>query len=324
MRGSHPLGAIGSFALLVGSLAGCAVGRPFLASSDDLADYRAFRVAAHEGVRLSRAQHYLARHPRGTWAADVKRAFEAEEPEYYERASGSRAKTSEYLANLPQGPHAAAAISLLTAFDTHMEDIATRKLLREAHRTEAKLESSSLQRHLLGEIILGDVAALLEPDLYGAHRDELPDPVRRALGGLAPSTWGNPPTVRSDDIFYSIPTHLVRESRVVTVELKVAFDHGLATEGMLSGPDLFVAWDEADAVQPRDPTDDKDRAVAARHAADLLGGALEARLPAARCNASSSAPREILVRRCDGWSAVVTVGKGPGDRDSISVSGPRK
>jgi hypothetical protein len=83
-----------------------------------------------------------------------------------------------------------------------------------------------------------------------------------------------------------------------------------------------VSWDEADQVKARDPTDDKDRGLAARHAAELLGGALEARMPADRCTVSSSAVQEILVRRCDGWSAVVAMGRGPGELDSITVSGP--
>jgi hypothetical protein len=310
-----------ALALLV---TGCAVGRSLLARNDDLEDYRAFRVAAHEGVRLAKAQRYLERHPQGAWAADVKRTFDDEEPLYFERATQSRAKTSEYLADLPRGPHAAAAISLLTAFDTHIEDLATSRLLRDARLTEVKLERASRQRRTLGEGILTDLAALLDPALYGARQDDLPGPVRGALGGLAPSTWGKPTPVREDDYFYAVPTHLVRESRVVTLRLALVLERTVVTLGILSGPDLFVSWDEADEVKPRDPTDDKDRSTAAAHAADLLGGALEARMPAARCTVSSSDPKEILVRRCDGWSAVVTMGRRPGDLDAITVSGPAK
>lgn len=316
MRDALPLIVVAACA------SGCAVLRPITASNDDLADYRAFRVAAHEGVRLAAAQRYVENHPRGAWAEEVRVAFAEEEPVYFERASETRAKTSEYLASLPRGPHATAAIALLTAFDTHVEDLETDRMLKNARRMEASLEHASLQRRALGETILGDVAALVDPDVFGATADQVPAAMRRALGGLAPATWGHPAPVREDDFFYVIPTHLVRESRVATLELALVFERGLVAQGMLSGTDLFVHWDEADEVKPRDPTESRDRALAAGHAADLLAGALEARLPAARCRVASSAPREILVRRCDGWSVVVTIGGGPGDVDAIIVSGP--
>jgi hypothetical protein len=322
MRGA--LGAFAVCATLLWPLVGCAVGRSLWTSSDDLQDYRAFRTSGHESVRLARALRYLARHPKGAWADEVRRAFGEEEPRYFERASESRAGTSEYVTDLPHGPHADAAIALLTAFDTHIEDIATAKLLASARRTEARLELASRGRHALGEAILGDVAALLEPGLYGAPGDELPYPVRRALGGLAPPTWGSPEPIRNDDYFYVIPTRLVRESRVASLELRVVVAHGVAVLGRVSGPDLFVHWDEADEVLSRDPTDPRDRARAAAHAADQLDGALEARLPAERCRVASSAPRDVLVRRCDGWEVVVTIGKKAGDEDAIVVKGPVK
>src|ERR1700722_6068163 len=113
-------------------LSGCAVPKALFTSNSDLADYRAFRIAAHEGVRLARAQRYVERHPRGMWVDEGRRAFDQEEPAYLDRASETRAKTSEYLADLPRGPHAEAAIALLTAFDTHLEDADTDRLLHEA------------------------------------------------------------------------------------------------------------------------------------------------------------------------------------------------
>src|SRR5580658_5800709 len=100
--------------LLLMFASACAVPKALFTSSNDLTDYRAFRIAAHEGVRLARAQRYIERHPRGMWVDDVRRAFDQEEPLYFERASETRAKVSEYLADLPRGPHADAAIALLT------------------------------------------------------------------------------------------------------------------------------------------------------------------------------------------------------------------
>ncbi len=316
--------ALALLAFTLGPLA-CAVVKPIVADSGDLADYRAFRVAAHEGVRLSRAQHYLDAHPSGAWASEVRAAFDAEEPRYFEAATASRAKTSEYLTDLPHGPHAAAAIALLTAFDTKVEDIATARLLRDARRTEAKLERASVQRRGIGETILGDVAALLDPSLYGARPDELPPTVRSALGGTAPPTWGGRPlTRRTTDFFFSVPSRLARESRIVTIELALELEAGRVTSGVVRGVDLFVHWEEADTMKARDPTSPGDRAAAAEHAADLLSGALEARLPVARCEAPASPPDELLVRKCDGWTATIKMGSAVGEVDAIVLSGPLK
>jgi hypothetical protein len=310
-------------ALLAGS-ASCAIGQRLVAEDGDLADYRAYRIAAHEGVRLARAQRYLDAHPRGTWVTEVREALQEEEPQYFEASTSSREKTSEYLADLPRGPHAEAAIALLTAFDTHVEDVETARLMREARTSEAKLERSSAQRRAVGETILADVAALLDDGVYGVAIGEWPASLRRQLRGTAQETWGRPRRARSEDLFYSVPSRLVRESRLATVEITVELDRGKAVRGMVRGPDLFVHWEEADDVRPRDPTDPKDRASAAAHATELLGGALEARSPAARCTATPSSPVELLARRCEGWSVTVTMGQGPGDVDAIVVAGPPK
>src|SRR5260370_10324735 len=108
MSGRSPLVLLVAAALTLP--AGCAVGRQMLADSGDLADYRTFRVAEHEGVRLARATRYLEAHPRGVWADEVRATLDREEPLYFEAATASRAKTSEYLTDLPHGPHAPAAI----------------------------------------------------------------------------------------------------------------------------------------------------------------------------------------------------------------------
>ena len=89
--------------------AGCATFRPMTAGSGDLADYRAFRVAAAPGTRLARAKKYLEQHPSGAFTAEVRAAFDEEEPRYFERAQASQEGARRYLADLPDGPHAVAS-----------------------------------------------------------------------------------------------------------------------------------------------------------------------------------------------------------------------
>jgi hypothetical protein len=302
-------------------LPACAMGRQIAADNDDLADYRAFRVAAHEGTRLRRAQGYLEAHPKGRWAAEVRAVFEEEEPAYFEAAKTSRDKVRDYLVDLPQGPHADAAMSLLVALDAKVEDVETARLLRDARRTEATLEAAAQKRRALGEAITNAVAALLDPAVYGAPLDDAPPLLRRVLGGEATFTWGRLPARRESDYFFVLPSREGGDSRVATMVVAVTLDAGRIVEGRIEGGDLFVRWDEADNLRPLDASSPNHRAEAAYHAQEILEGALEAHLPAGRC-ALARVEGELLRRACDGWSAVVRWGRSEREADVVAIRGP--
>ena len=89
------------------------------------------------------------------------------------------------------------------------------------------------------------------------------------------------------------------------------------------GLDLFVRWDEADLVRSLDASSPNHRSEAAHHARELLDGALEARLPAARCR-EAPGDGELVRRACDGWSARVQWGQDEGHPDVVVIRGPRR
>lgn len=304
-------------------LFGCgASGRAMVADSGDLADYRAYRAAAHWGTRLRRAQEYLRAHPDGAFAAEVREVWEREEPEYFERAKLSRARASEYLQSLPNGPHAAAAVVILTTFDRRMEDIQMDELLRDARHTEATLERAAAQRRALGEALLARIGALLDRRVYGAHVEDAPPALRRALDGPSGSTWGALSWRRDDDFYFLLPTRPERQARVVTVSFAVTLEADVITEGQIEGADLFLRWAEAAQTRALDPAVAEDREVAAAHVLDVVGGALEATLPSAKC-AQKAEGNVKVVRSCDGWKATATMGARAGDVDTIVIRGPK-
>ncbi len=307
------------------ALSACAAARPLVAESDDLTDYRAFRVAAREETRLARAQHYIAAHPRGAWIDEVRAAFVAEEPAFFEAAKTSRRKAIEYLVALPRGPHAEAAYSVLSAFDAKDDDFETTKLLAEARRTDALLEHAAERRRAVGERILACVSALLAPGVYGVRVDETPASLRRVLGGMSATTWGAMRTRVDVDVPFAIPIPTGREERVASIELSLKLDAaGTVSEGRVWGPDLFVRWAEADTIRSIDASAPQARGAAATHAKEVLSGAFEALLPADRCVAQLTIAGEILARRCDGWTVSVTMGDFAGAPDVILVKGPTK
>ncbi len=308
---------------LASLLGGCAASRQIFADDADFRDYRAFRVAAGSGVRLSRARAYLGTHPRGQWSGEVREAFDAEEPAFFAACQASRASAREYLVDLPDGPHAEAALALLVEYSMHVDDLATARLLRDARRTEAKLEAAAARRRAVGEALLAATGALLEDGVYGARVEDTPPALRRVLGGEAMVSWGTVPARRDTDAFFVLPTAEGRQERVASFTVRVVVREGAVVEGRIEGDDLFVRWDEADLVRPLDASSPNHRSLAALHAQEQLEGALEARLPAVRCGQPKAADGGDLVRRaCDGWTATVRWGRAEGEPDSLAIRGP--
>ena len=304
--------------------AACVVPRQVLASSDDLADYRAFRLAEHPGRRLFEAQRYLERHPRGAWADEVRAAFDAEEAAWFEAAKVSRARAREYLVDLPTGPHVEAARNLMLLFDEHQDDADTLILLADARRTWATLDHEAERRRKVTETVLQEVAALLEPSTWGARLEGAPPALAGVLRGEVPHTWGGATHAqRSDDLFFVVPTPEGAHASVVELDFQLWMENGGVAEGVVHGKDLFVRWGEALLTQILDAARPGDRARAAAAVTEVLAGALEAALPAARCQVALQ-PGELLARACPGWTVSIRMGPGPGTEDSIAVRGDAK
>lgn len=309
-------------ALLVLALAGCANLAAVVASPHDLEDYRAFRVAAAEGTRLARAKRYLERHPDGAWASEVRAAFEREEPVFFEKAQRSRRALLGYLADLPDGPHAEAALALLQAFGSSMEDAELRDIARRVRLGDEKLEAAAAQRRAVSSAIVSAVDALLDERAYGAPLAEAPPELRRLLAGGAPPTWGALPSRAERDYFFSLPTRPLRESRVVSLEVSLEVEGGAIVGGRIEAEDLLVRWAEAEQIVRLDPTLPEDRTEAHVFAMGRLEGALERRFPAATCE-DRRTELELFRRACGGWEAAVVPGTGAGEKDVIVVRAPR-
>lgn len=225
--------------------------------------------------------------------------------------------------DLPNGPHADAARTLLVLFDEHQEDAETLGLISAARRTAAMLDFETGRRKRVSDVILAEVAALANPATWGAHLDALPPALAIAMRGEVAHTWGGGPHAhRQDALFFVVPTPAGSTQNVVDVSLQLWLDHGGVSEGLVQGDDLFVRWSEAMLVRLLDPGEPADRQLATSTVVDVLSGAFEATLPAARCTPPLK-PGEILARSCDGWSVSVRMGPSAGTDDAIDVHGPQ-
>jgi hypothetical protein len=302
--------------------AGCAELRTVTAPPGDLEDYRAYRVAAAEGTRLKRALEYLDKHPNGAWAPEVKAAFDDEEPRFYERAQASRQGVRNYLADLPNGPHADAALQLLVALESSLEEAELRDIARRVRNEDARLERAAVQRRAVGEGILGALGVLVDEDIYGIPRSEAPPKLRALMLGRHAPTWGGVPRTHEEDYFFLLPTRPERESRVMTLETTLIEDNDTIVASKLEGMDMIVRWAEAEQIVRLDSSAPEDRTEAQVFVMGRLEGAFERRFPSASCP-DLRRGEELYHRACNGWEAVVTAGTKAGDNDTILIRSPR-
>jgi hypothetical protein len=282
--------------------------------------YRAFRVAEEPGPRLARARDYLRAYPNGAWSKEVNEVYVDEEAAYFTKAQQSYQDAINYLTDLPDGPHAAEALASTTVYGQEVSDIETIELLSNARKLDTLLERQSAQRRQVGEHIAAAIGALTSDGVFGRALEDAPAALRRFMSG-ARTSWGRAPERHVERIRFLIPVSRKPPlERLATVMVTVALNARGIEEGRIEGKDLFIRWAEADYARSFDPESPGARKVALGHAREVLGGALEARLPAAQCALQE---QPVVARRCGGWQAVAIMGGGEGFLDVVSIRGPQ-
>lgn len=306
-----------NYMFLVAIFCGCAALRPITAGPSDFADFSTYHRApsgsfAERAKKLKLAWAYLAAHPGGAYASDVRAEFDVGEESLFESAKGDRDAAVELLAALPDGPHHVPLVSLIAAHDHPSED----EEIRAARITERDLAHAAEERDLAKDWLTRAVAAAIN----GAGEDVGSSPDALRIVASSARTWGAPPTSRTETLPYVVPLERHLEPRALSVTLALHVEDGLLTSVKVTGPDLFVRWAELLATKGRDEASTGDRAACRAAVVEVLTGMLEARFPAARCETSEAERGEALVaRRCDGKGVLVESGSEAGDLDSVNV-----
>lgn len=315
--------------LLLALATSCAAARGFGTSPDEYALYRRTRVAEAPDHRLMAAARYLAEHPRGAWANEVRADFEALDERWFELKRKSPAGLRDYLAALPSGPHAARARELLEA----AEAAARRRAdLSQGREIEQRIAAAAERRKAVRGAVRGWLGALLHPDAFRvplakAPRElvvpwslELPAPVCKR------TSLGETSCFKLLDLPYEVQEDGGAEAREATLTVTLArSDAGVPVEAKLAGPNLFVRMEEAARARPVGD-DAPSRARAAGEAAKLVREVFEgARPDASGCAVPARAPT-VLALSCGGLTVAVVAGASPADDDFVSiapVAGPR-
>lgn len=311
-------------AALVAGTPACAIGDRMLAPAGEYDAYRATRTAHTVEDRLTAARRYLAEHPRGRFAAEVRARFEQEEQAFYDAKSTSILGLEWYLHVLPDGPHAPSASLRLADLEAEAKRRHEDALVAAGRTQEKRLAAAAASRKAAVDTMVTWVSAIPTVTSWGSPTWALPSELLLALRGEPnPGKCGETTCTRVVTIPFQVPVAGGGlEDRAVTMDLVIRRENGGVREIAVRGPELFSRLFEASRGQPLDPDKERARAEAVTYALEVVSGAFEGTAPATRCDRNITPP-EILRRECDGWTIRVVIGDTPADDDVVSVRGPR-
>jgi hypothetical protein len=311
-----------SLALLVASSA-CGVRLHQIgASSDDYADYRAFRVAPTIARRLTLASLYLRCHADGAFRDEVAEWFDRIEPLFFEAAADSPAGMQAYLDALPSGPHADSAAQTRDALLAAARAEAGERLAARGAEIERRLAAAAKSREDLLTAYASWVGHLVDFDAWGRAPGD--------AGQDFTSPWASEPKPkcgpeRCSKLFsmsYELQVRGKPEAFVGVLEVSLRLTNGKVTEASISGPDLFSRLSEAHDAEPVADTEEG-RSRAVKYVTLLTSGALERRLERARCGKDATPPA-VMLRECDGYKVELVPKATTEEEDRVVIRGPGK
>jgi hypothetical protein len=311
--------SVGSAALF--TVLSCGGGlRRIGASSDDYADYRAFRVAPTPIRRLTAAALYLRCHADGAFHDEVADWFDRVESLFFEAAADSAAGMQAYLDALPGGPHADSAAQRRDALLAAARAEAGERLAARGAEIERRLATAAQTREDLLTAYASWVGRLLDFDAWG-----------RAPGDANPdfaSAWASNPQTKCESdrcsklfsMRYELEVRGKPEPFVGILEVSLGLSNGRVIGGSISGPDLFSRLAEAHDAEPLARTEEG-RSRAVKYVVELTSGALERRLGRARCG-RDAAPPVVMLRECDGLRVELVPKGNSEEEDRVVFRGP--
>lgn len=310
-------------ALCLWFLAGCGAAVTRLAAdNDEYLAYRDVRTAERIDNRLAASHSYLAAYPDGLWEKEIRSWYERAELRYWLRIKETPSGLATYLRILPQGPHASEARTTLTSYRERQRDARKELLDLKAATTEQRLSDLARQREeaqgeftsWLGRFLSintwAERTSYLDHDFIFAWRIDPPK-----------GSCVDDRCAKLVQRAYEIPGGGDDAERLLVMDVVLQLQDGMLREARLEGPSLFSRLFEASTKQAVRYDSPSVRVDAIAYAIDMVGGAVEARLPHSRCSLEPTAP-VVLHRACDGWTVQVVAAENPGDDDIVSISGP--
>jgi hypothetical protein len=292
------------------------------ASSDDYADYRAFRVAPTLAKRLTAASFYLKCHSDGAFHDDVAEWFDRIEPLFFEAAADSAAGMQAYLDALPTGPHAESAAQRRDAMLAAARAEAGERLSAKGAEIERRLAAAAQGREDVLTAYASWIGHLLEFDAWGRAPSDAGQDFTSAWTRDPKPKCGSDRCSKIVSIRYELEVKGKPEPFVGILEISLRLAKGRVTEATIAGPDLFSRLSEAHDAEPV-PDSEEGRSRAVKYVTQLTSGALERRLERARCGRDATPPA-VMLRECDGYKVELVPKTTTQEEDRVVIRGPGK
>lgn len=310
-------------ALLALSASGCATVRARLWSSPAEYDaYRTTRITTDPLPKLRADRAYLAAYPTGTFRAEVESSFEREEQAFYDRRKAYKEGLEEYLAVLPDGPHAMDASLRIADLKERSGEAATDRLVAKGKGMEERLRLASENRKAALEAVSEWVADLATVKKLGPFTGDFPklSPAFDARYRERPRPkCDRDRCLRLEAWPYQVPVAGGGLDELeVTLQITVRRTGDDITAVSLHGPALFSrTWEASQGIPlPKDQVGA--RAFAVGYVSELVAGTFAAALPPS-CEVPA-APPIVMKRSCQGLELTLVAGDSAADDDAITLT----
>jgi hypothetical protein len=295
-----------------------------VAPQDEYAAYRRVRTSRTVEDRLKASDWYLDRYPAGRWIGDVRPWFERAEIKFFVHHEENASGLEKYLEVLPHGPHAVLARKELARHRTRVVEGQKSRLEVDARYTEARLAALARMRENTRDTLGAWVGRLLSIDSWGERTSRLDHEFIYAWRIDKPSgRCVEDHCTKLVELPFELPGGGDQAAREMDFEVVLSLRQGMVQEGSLQGPGMFSRLYEAVRSKPVAAGDTGARVQAIAFAVEFLSGAVEARLPAAKC-AADPVGETVMKRACDGWTLEAVAPGDPASDDRIVVRGPEK
>lgn len=295
------------------------LGRQLSSGPHEFQAYREARAAPDLGRRLSAAQAYLERYPRGEFEPELRAWFSRTEPKYYERLNKRRSGLEHYLRLLPEGPHAEAARDRIAELDMAREYARRRsaKLAEDAARVEDRLATAERLRDSLVAEYSAWIRMLAALDTWGQPSSELaPEFIRRWRVDTPAARCVGDQCAKLISLPYAIPSGGKLRARQAIFDVRLELTSGGVSRALITGPQLFDRLSEALSLTPASEADPLAHAEAIARAVQLSEQMLEGAFPSARCTVEAISP-VVIHRECDGRRVRVVAAVEAGEEDRL-------
>jgi hypothetical protein len=303
-------------------LVGCSYGTRFNVPSDEYATYRRVKLESALEARLRASLVYLHRYPKGTFAVEVRGAFEQAEERVRVRAWNSVPRLHAYLRAMPDSPHA----DLVRARIAHFKEVARVAaaeevaLLEKAAERQHLLDDADASRKGLQQELLQVIERLAQFDAYGQPLDQTSGSLHAWLMSVdSPGVCEQTTCVRTFRRDFAVPADLELAERTLSYDVRVEMQGGKVNKLVLSGFALLDRIAETIFVRRIDQGDLQAHAEGIGQSVHFISMGLHPALPDPPCAAEAISPI-VLARRCQGKQATVTVGLDFTEADRIEFA----